>query len=34
MAELQAMMPADDARPLVEFYYRHDQIELWLPIQS
>jgi hypothetical protein len=34
MAELRATLPADDARPLVEFYRRHDQIELWLPIRS
>lgn len=33
MAELRATMPADDNRPLVEFYRRHDHIELWLPIQ-
>ena len=33
MAELQAMMPTDDVRPLVEFYRRRDQIELWLPIR-
>ena len=33
MAELQAMMPTDGARPLVEFYRRRDQIELWLPIR-
>jgi hypothetical protein len=33
MAELRATMPSDDARPLVEFYRRHDHIELWLPIQ-
>ncbi|MBV1938595.1 hypothetical protein KUF83_18780 [Streptomyces sp. BV286] len=32
VAELQGMMPADDERPLIEFYRRHDQIELWLPI--
>lgn len=33
MAELRATLPADDARPLVEFYRRQDQIELWLPIR-
>jgi hypothetical protein len=33
MTELQATMPGDDARPLVEFYRRRDQIDLWLPIQ-
>jgi hypothetical protein len=32
MAELEAMMPADPTRPLVEFYRRRDQIDLWLPI--
>ncbi|MFD8924396.1 hypothetical protein [Streptomyces mirabilis] len=34
VAELQATLPADDTRPLIEFYRRHDQIELWLPIRS
>ncbi|MER5221793.1 GyrI-like domain-containing protein [Streptomyces flaveus] len=34
MAELEAMLPVDDTRPLVEFYRRHDQIELWVPIRS
>jgi hypothetical protein len=34
MAELEAMVPVDDTRPLVEFYRRHDQIELWVPIRS
>ena len=33
MAELRAMAPADDARPLVEFYRRRDQVELWVPIR-
>ncbi|MGP4049890.1 hypothetical protein [Streptomyces sp. 2A115] len=33
MAELQSMSPADELRPLVEFYRRHDRIELWLPIR-
>jgi hypothetical protein len=32
MAELRATIPSDDAKPLVEFYRRHDHIELWLPI--
>lgn len=32
MTELEATMPGDDARPLVEFYRRRDQVELWLPI--
>ena len=34
MAELEAMMTADPARPLVEFYRRRDEIDLWLPIQA
>lgn len=34
MAELVATMPADPTRPLVEFYRRRDQIDLWLPIPS
>ncbi|NGO13816.1 GyrI-like domain-containing protein [Streptomyces sp. HC44] len=34
MAELKGMLRADDDRPLVEFYRRHDQIELWVPIRS
>ncbi|MFE0026176.1 GyrI-like domain-containing protein [Amycolatopsis sp. NPDC059021] len=34
MAELQAAAEADETRPLVEFYRRHDHIELWLPIRS
>ncbi|GAA2843604.1 hypothetical protein [Crossiella cryophila] len=33
MAELRAAMPADESRPLVEFYRRHGEIELWLPIR-
>lgn len=33
MRELKATMLLDDTRPLVEFYRRHDQIELWLPIR-
>lgn len=32
MAELEATRPRDHRRPLVEFYRRHDEIELWLPI--
>lgn len=32
IAELEAMMAGDDARPLIEFYRRRDQVELWLPI--
>jgi hypothetical protein len=34
MAELEAMVVADPTRPLVEFYRRRDEIDLWLPIQS
>jgi hypothetical protein len=33
MAELAATMPTDPTRPLVEFYRRHDQVDLWLPIR-
>jgi hypothetical protein len=25
-------IPADHSRPLVEYYRRHDQIELWVPV--
>lgn len=32
MAELEAIGPMDPGRPLVEFYRRRDQIELWLPV--
>lgn len=32
MAELEAATPKDAGRPVVEFYRRHDQIELWVPI--
>lgn len=32
LAELQAIGPVDPGRPLVEFYRRRDQIELWLPL--
>jgi len=34
MQELLAAMERDDSRPLVEFYRRHDEIELWLPITA
>jgi len=34
MQELKATMPADATRPLVEFYRRHDHIELWMPITA
>ena len=32
MSELQALAEVDPARPLVEYYRRHDQIELWVPV--
>jgi len=32
MAELEGAEPVDHARPLVEFYRRHDVIELWVPV--
>jgi hypothetical protein len=34
MDELRTMVEFDTARPLVEFYRRHDQVELWVPIPS
>ena len=34
MHELQAMVEVDASRPLVEFYRRHDQVELWVPIDG
>jgi hypothetical protein len=34
MKELQAMVQMDPTRPLVEFYRRHDQVELWVPIPA
>lgn len=34
MDELRAMDTVDDTRPLVEFYRRHDQIELWVPVTA
>lgn len=34
MAELRAMAQVDEVRPLVEFYRRRDQIELWVPIRG
>lgn len=30
--ELEAAGPVDRGRPLVEFYKRRDQIELWVPV--
>ncbi|QFU89473.1 GyrI-like domain-containing protein [Amycolatopsis sp. YIM 10] len=32
--ELMAVAEPDEARPLVEFYRRYDQVELWLPIRE
>lgn len=32
MQELRSLVDSDESRPLVEFYRRHDQIELWVPI--
>jgi hypothetical protein len=32
MTELQHAAPVDDSRALVEFYRRHGEIELWVPI--
>jgi hypothetical protein len=32
MHELHAMMQMDSSRPLVEFYRRHDEVELWVPV--
>jgi hypothetical protein len=34
MHELQEMGHVDTVRPLVEFYRRHDQVELWVPFPS
>lgn len=30
--ELEALGAVDRSRPLIEFYKRHDQVELWLPV--
>jgi hypothetical protein len=32
MHELRAMVQMDSTRPLVEFYRRHDEVELWVPV--
>jgi hypothetical protein len=32
VGELRGLVEMDATRPLVEFYRRHDQIELWVPI--
>jgi hypothetical protein len=34
MAELERTMPPEPGRPLVEFYRRHGEVELWIPIQA
>ena len=34
MAELEAAGRRDATRPLIEFYRRHDAIDLWLPIEA
>ncbi|HEY7048493.1 MAG TPA: GyrI-like domain-containing protein [Jatrophihabitantaceae bacterium] len=33
MKELESAANVDPDRPLVEFYRRHDEIELWVPIR-
>ena len=32
--ELEAAGATDQSRPLIEFYKRHDEIELWVPVTS
>ncbi len=32
--ELMAAGPIDSGRPVVEFYKRHDEIELWVPVPA
>ena len=32
MAELERLADRDSSRPLVEFYRRRDQVELWVPV--
>lgn len=34
MAEIRAQADEDTARPLVEFYRRHNQVELWVPVKA
>lgn len=34
LEELEAAGAVDRSRPLVEFYRRHDEIELWVPVTS
>lgn len=33
MQELESLADVDSSRPLVEFYRRHDHVELWIPIR-
>jgi hypothetical protein len=32
MTELKSIAPLDETRPLIEFYRRHDQIDLLVPV--
>ena len=34
VGELEASVQPDRSRPVVEFYRRHDEIELWLPVSG
>ena len=35
MQALEALaVPADPGRPLIEYYRRHDEIELWVPVRA
>lgn len=34
MQALRARVTAEPGRPLVEFYRRHDQVELWVPVPA
>ena len=35
MQALEALaVPADPGRPLIEYYRRHDEIELWAPVPA
>jgi hypothetical protein len=35
MQALEALAaPADPGRPLIEYYRRHDEIELWVPVPA
>lgn len=33
MRELRDLVEIDESRPFIEFYRRHDQIELWVPLR-